>query len=279
MVRSPSERLLQHQVRPGNDSEHLRLNYAALVEAPTPSIASLTVHPSSPRSDTAQAYSQQPSRLEGPSNWVRDYYEHPDLIVADLQRGAARIRGELAAASVGRVVEPQEPLSTLELTVLGVGSLLSRRPIPWRSAAKGMEGGANAIRSDAAPSGTAGNNGFLTKEDCAAQGRSDLAARLHQLEETTKSWVTILIPKINAESTRLEITHAASRAVVSLGTKDTSERSCLRRRCGRRQTVSRPRADVAATRCPNEGTTIRFDIRSLTSRRSKPSRTTTGCIA
>jgi hypothetical protein len=108
---------------------------------------------------------------------------------------------------VGRVVEPQEPLSTLELTVLGVGSLLSRRPIPWRSAAKGMEGGANAIRSDAAPSGTVGNNGFLTKEDCAAQGRSDLAALLHQLEETTKSWVTILIPKINAESTRLEITH------------------------------------------------------------------------
>ena len=162
------------------------------------------LHPSDPDSKAATAFvPPSTSQLTGPSNRVRDYWEHPGQLFTDLSHGSKRIRDALIAASGNQAIENAEPLSLGELTVLGVGSLLFRRGIPLRAAPKGTEtGGGTGGNTDLASSCSIV---FRTKDEWAMHGRADLGETLQKLEDSVASWAKIHVPKINEDGTRVEL--------------------------------------------------------------------------
>ena len=151
-------------------------------QQPPATFSLLTLHPSAQESKAAKAYVLQPQpQLPGPSNWLRDSYEHPDQLLADIRRGANRIIAELKGANGHQHQGNREPPSALELTMVGVGSLFARRSFPLRAAAKDEGGGA---------SGASGAS-FIHNETLfgnaaywAGAGKPQLAEMLTELERT-----------------------------------------------------------------------------------------------
>lgn len=177
----------ESMVKPGQEASRTD----AERQQPPATFNLLTLHPSEQESMAAKAYVLQPQpQRPGPSNWLRDSYEHPDQLLADIHRGANRIIAELKGANAHQHAGNREPPSALELTMLGVGSLFARRSFPLRAAAKDAEGGgAGGTKSGGSARGT--GSSFIHNETLfgnaaywAHAGKPQLAEMLRDLERT-----------------------------------------------------------------------------------------------